>query len=137
MISDKQRFLNLLLLFEQNVKKSFFVNPFQSMGYPVIDANGKIIDINSNLKCANPSCTKHLWNETALTLASKDKFRPVSKNTLLLPAQGYVIVRFLADNPGYWPLHCHNLMHNLEGMAVLLHVKDSINNRPFSNIPDG
>ena len=107
------------------------------MGYPVINTNGKIIDINPNLECANPSCTKHFWNETALTLASKDKFRPVSKNTLLLPAQGYTIVRFRADNPGFWPLHCHNLMHNLEGMAVLLNVKDSINNRPFSNIPDG
>ena len=51
----------------------------QSIGHPVTDGNGNIIDINSNLKCANPSCTKHLWNETALADDVKDNIKPISK----------------------------------------------------------
>ena len=47
----------------------------------------------------------------------------MGKNTLLIPGQGYVIVRLRAKNPGAWPLHCHNLMHNLEGMAMVLNIK--------------
>lgn len=33
-------------------------------------------------------------------------FYPI-KDTISIPSQGYVIVRFLANNPGYWLLHCH------------------------------
>ena len=87
------------------------------------------------MKCLNPSCTLHEWNETALELGRLSSSHHVSKNTLLLPAQGYVVVRFRANNPGHWPLHCHNMMHNLEGMAVLLNVKDTKTNKPYSMIP--
>ena len=41
------------------------------------------------------------------------------KNTILLPAQGYTIVRFKATNPGWWPLHCHNALHNMEGKPLI------------------
>ena len=35
-------------------------------------------------------------------------------------AGGYVIVAFVADNPGYWFLHCHIEVHQLEGLAVII-----------------
>ena len=45
---------------------------------------------------------------------------------------GYTIVRFKATNPGYWPFHCHAMMHNLEGMLILLRIKDPANpDRPY------
>ena len=50
---------------------------------------------------------------------------------------GYAITRFKADNPGWWPLHCHNAMHNMEGMMLLLHIKDPLTNRPESMVPRG
>lgn len=107
-----------------------------NMGFPETFANGSIAGINKNLECLNEACTKHKWNEAAL---EKEEIQGhfISKNTLLLPAQGYSIVRFRAENPGYWPLHCHNMMHNLEGMGMLFYIKDSVNNRPFSMIPEG
>ena len=37
---------------------------------------------------------------------------------------GYIIVRFKAMNPGYWPFHCHAMMHNLEGMFILVQITD-------------
>ena len=35
-----------------------------------------------------------------------------------MPAQGYVVVRFRADNPGFWLFHCHQNLHFTEGMAL-------------------
>ena len=54
------------------------------------------------------------------------------KIQIILFLLGYTIVRFRATNPGYWPFHCHAMMHNLEGMFILLRIKDPNNpNRPI------
>ena len=39
------------------------------------------------------------------------------KHTVSLPPNGKVRVEFLADNPGRWFFHCHNLYHMETGMA--------------------
>ena len=31
----------------------------------------------------------------------------VKKDTVMTPHGGYTILRFVADNPGFWFLHCH------------------------------
>ena len=35
----------------------------------------------------------------------------VVKDTVILPGHGYVIIRFVADNPGWWLFHCHIIFH--------------------------
>ncbi|CAA6603231.1 putative multicopper oxidase (Laccase-like) [Rhodospirillaceae bacterium LM-1] len=41
------------------------------------------------------------------------------RDTVLVPAaMGEVTVAFDADNPGRWPLHCHNLFHMAAGMMT-------------------
>jgi hypothetical protein len=62
----------------------------------------------------------------------------IQKDTVIVPARGYVVVAFLANNPGYWFLHCHVECHLLEGMAVLIkeypHTQHSVrNNRSLSD----
>ncbi|KAF2499368.1 hypothetical protein BU16DRAFT_614808 [Lophium mytilinum] len=47
---------------------------------------------------------------------------PVKKDTVFIPRRGYVVIRFLADNPGIWMLHCHLLWHQASGMAMGLHI---------------
>ncbi|MBP2303872.1 multicopper oxidase domain-containing protein [Azospirillum melinis] len=47
--------------------------------------------------------------------------RPVAgavRDTVLVPMMGSVTVAFNADNPGRWPLHCHNLLHMATGMMT-------------------
>lgn len=47
--------------------------------------------------------------------------RPVSgavRDTVLVPMMASVTVAFDADNPGRWPLHCHNLLHMATGMMT-------------------
>lgn len=40
------------------------------------------------------------------------------RDTVLVPPLGAVKVVFDADNPGRWPLHCHNLYHQATGMMT-------------------
>ncbi|XP_015609345.1 laccase-6, partial [Cephus cinctus] len=47
---------------------------------------------------------------------------PPGKDTVLLPSGGYVILRFKADNPGWWLFHCHIVFHMIVGMDLIFHV---------------
>jgi FtsP/CotA-like multicopper oxidase with cupredoxin domain len=40
------------------------------------------------------------------------------RDTVIVPVGATVRVVFDADNPGSWPLHCHNLMHMASGMMT-------------------
>ena len=42
------------------------------------------------------------------------------KDTVVVPTGGYVIVRYRADNPGLWLVHCHTSAHHVTGMAVVV-----------------
>lgn len=44
------------------------------------------------------------------------------KDTIIVPNTGFVILRFKADNPGWWFFHCHFTWHAATGMNVVLHV---------------
>jgi len=44
----------------------------------------------------------------------------VRKDTVTVPSGGYAIIQFVADNPGYWIMHCHVETHTIEGMAVVI-----------------
>ncbi|XP_014215268.1 laccase-3-like [Copidosoma floridanum] len=48
--------------------------------------------------------------------------RPPYKDTIKAPGGGYTIVRFKADNPGYWFFHCHFEQHSNVGMALIFKV---------------
>lgn len=45
---------------------------------------------------------------------------PPRKDTIIVPNGGYAVIRFKANNPGLWIIHCHIEMHSLKGMALLL-----------------
>jgi FtsP/CotA-like multicopper oxidase with cupredoxin domain len=47
---------------------------------------------------------------------------PLRKDTVSVPRRGHVILRFPADNPGIWMLHCHMMVHLGSGMAMGFHI---------------
>uniref|UniRef100_A0A0E0QXZ6 laccase n=2 Tax=Oryza TaxID=4527 RepID=A0A0E0QXZ6_ORYRU len=49
---------------------------------------------------------------------------PPRKNTVLVPNLGWAAVRFVADNPGAWLMHCHFEFHLSMGMAAVFIVED-------------
>ncbi|KAK0601972.1 hypothetical protein LWI29_029204 [Acer saccharum] len=49
---------------------------------------------------------------------------PPEVNTIQLPRKGWAAIRFVADNPGVWFLHCHFERHTSWGMSVAIIVKN-------------
>ncbi|KAL5012009.1 hypothetical protein ScPMuIL_010560 [Solemya velum] len=47
---------------------------------------------------------------------------PVGKDTVTIPNGGYTILRFYADNPGFWFFHCHIEFHVDVGMGAFFQV---------------
>jgi len=56
--------------------------------------------------------------------------KTVRKDTVIVPAGGYVVINFISDNPGYWFLHCHIEVHQLEGMALIINEAKDRQNPP-------
>lgn len=84
-------------------------------------------------KCDDNKCTKPKWRDNKppfFTISSTT----VRKDTVMVPAGGYVVVNFISDNPGYWFLHCHIEDHTLEGMGILINEasneQNSLSGRP-------
>ncbi|KAJ8298423.1 hypothetical protein KUTeg_024954 [Tegillarca granosa] len=46
----------------------------------------------------------------------------VAKDSVTVPDGGYVIIRFHANNPGFWMLHCHISFHNQIGMGLIVQI---------------
>ena len=50
----------------------------------------------------------------------ESRFAGAVRDTVLVPQKTTVTVAFDADNPGWWPLHCHLLYHRHAGMFTTL-----------------
>ena len=89
-------------------------------GYGMYDNEGKVYEPNADLRCESSPCiTAPRWsNKEDNIISINDK--TVRKDTVIVPAGGYVVIDFIADNPGYWFLHCHIESHQLEGMALVI-----------------
>ncbi|KAK4270343.1 hypothetical protein QN277_023388 [Acacia crassicarpa] len=49
---------------------------------------------------------------------------PIERNTAGVPSGGWVAIRFLADNPGVWFMHCHLEVHTSWGLKMAWVVQD-------------
>ena len=83
--------------------------------------------------CDSKSCTRPRW-ANATMLFSINPYT-VRKDTVTVPAGGYVVINFISDNPGHWFLHCHIEGHLLEGMALI--VNEAPEEQPKLKPPPG
>ncbi|KAK1271732.1 Laccase-3 [Acorus gramineus] len=51
---------------------------------------------------------------------------PPLRNTVAVPVNGWSVIRFKADNPGVWLMHCHLDVHITWGLAMVLIVEDGV-----------
>lgn len=88
------------------------------------NALGKLQENNTDVHCDSESCHNPRWVNDTLPpyLHWKRRVQPsaIRKDTVIVPAGGYVVIAFFANNPGYWFMHCHIEAHQLEGMAVVV-----------------
>ena len=118
------------------------------IGYPNLNEDGLFESANENIACTNIlndmiPCLNFInvedkqvieWsNGTNLTRLQADK-NFVRKDTVIVPFGGYAVIRFVVDNPGWWFLHCHIEIHQLEGMAVVIREQQPPNSQGKSKI---
>ncbi|KAK1283394.1 Laccase-3 [Acorus calamus] len=51
---------------------------------------------------------------------------PSLRNIVAVPVNGWAVIRFKADNPGVWLMHCHLDVHITWGLAMVLIVEDGV-----------
>ncbi|KAM1505535.1 hypothetical protein ACFXTO_001512 [Malus domestica] len=51
---------------------------------------------------------------------------PPLRNTVAVPANGWAVIRFVADNPGAWIMHCHLDVHINWGLAMVFLVDNGV-----------
>ncbi|XP_044176997.1 laccase-15-like isoform X1 [Acropora millepora] len=111
------------------------------VGYPEYnETTGFIENVTSDIhcedaECTNPgcdpkACTRPRWANGGPPEGIAIHPKTVRKDTVQVPAGGYVVVNYLSDNPGYWFLHCHNELHQLQGMALIVKEGDYQKNHP-------
>ena len=48
---------------------------------------------------------------------------PIQKDTIPVPDAGFAVMRFRADNPGFWIMHCHIDFHKLKASPLwIIHI---------------
>ncbi|GJE96101.1 multicopper oxidase [Phanerochaete sordida] len=50
--------------------------------------------------------------------ATLNTVNPLARDTVEIPANGWVVLRFVTDNPGVWTLHCHIAWHMSAGLLM-------------------
>ena len=110
---------------------SFTLNiPSQSLlqvlktGYANLDPETKRYkSLNPDIRCKEPNCLQLQWADPAWSdgkIPGLNLIDPPLKDTVTVPVGGYVVIRFAADNPGWWIMHCHVELHQVEGMALII-----------------
>lgn len=51
---------------------------------------------------------------------------PPLRNTVAVPVNGWAVIRFVADNPGVWIMHCHLDVHITWGLAMAFLVENGV-----------
>lgn len=91
-------------------------HPFHMHGHSVQVVGwgpGRFDPSSSSGSVNTTSTTTSITATTTWNLAN-----PLRRDTFTVPAQSHVVIRFLADNPGIWILHCHVAWHLESGMLV-------------------
>ena len=83
----------------------------------------------------NDFCLNPTWRNGSEPQVSLDEYT-LRKDTVILPALGYVVVHFKSTNPGMWLLHCHLMLHQSEGMALIVNEAQSRQPPPPKGICD-
>ena len=108
---------------------SFFV---AKIAYPSYDHNGTIVSQTEDLTI--PNCGPGTWKDDVQPEGVRVDSETIRKDVIIIPAGGYVVVDFLADNPGWWFLHCHIDVHLSNGMGIVVGELPECQNPPLPDL---
>ena len=106
-----------------------------NIGYPTYYPNGTIDDRNPDITCDSQCNSNQIWTDGNPPLSLCEATNTcVMKDTVIVPAGGYVRVRFPRNNWGWWIMHCHIEPHLLGGMAMVV---NETSGTGFIPVPNG
>ena len=70
---------------------------------------------SDNETSSNSNSSKIVSNDNIDDLKFKN---PTRRDVTMLPANGWVVIAFITNNPGAWLMHCHIAWHVAEGLGV-------------------
>lgn len=65
---------------------------------------------------------KHALDLDQRGMLERQYLKPSLKDTVAVPNNGYAVLRFRADNPGFWLFHCHFQYHIVIGMNLVFQI---------------
>ena len=109
-------------------------------GYGDYDDNGTYMGASEDIECIvrsnNQTCPNNFitveeengelkqevrWKDMVMPESLNTQNRSLArKDTVMVPFGGYVVVRFIVDNPGWWLFHCHIQVDLSDGMAAVI-----------------
>lgn len=96
------------------------------MGFPTYNSTNFILESNQDINCKNTlHCNEKSWKDSTWlngNVPDMSNKNPTYRDTIPVPMGGYVVIRFIADNPGWWYAHCHLMLHQMAGMAFAMKV---------------
>lgn len=111
------------------------------LGYPHYHPNGSYASPNQDIECIKHTggeCERFITVDRLTSAGQTTRVQTVNwknnnppsdislsrpyvkKDTVIVPYGGYAVIRFTVDNPGWWFLHCHIEIHQLEGMSAVI-----------------
>ncbi|CAB3987327.1 laccase-25-like isoform X1 [Paramuricea clavata] len=93
---------------------SYFI---AKIGYPEYDESGRITVPKKDIKllpCGHPTWSDGIPGGIVVDSTT------VRKDTVIVPAGGYVVIHLLQNNPGWWFMYCHIDYHLNHGMAIAI-----------------
>ncbi|KAK0409052.1 hypothetical protein QR680_004312 [Steinernema hermaphroditum] len=108
------------------------------IGHPYYNAEGHIIHHNMDIPCTfdTAPCSNLSFSNPHWMSGNVDGIQkyPSLRDTVVVPAGGYVVIRFRANNPGWWLAHCHMIFHAKSGLGFAFKVGE---NSEIPSPPEG
>ena len=95
--------------------RSFWV---KEIAYPEYSDKGIIQNVNADVDV--PACGFGKWRNGRPSSIKPVNKTSIRKDTIIVPAGGYVVIEFVAHNPGSWLMHCHIDHHLILGMGLVI-----------------
>lgn len=111
----------------------------QDLNHPFHLHGHKFMVVNMGQHPAGIPMTRQIYQSMeksrSFSPAGQDE-NPPFKDTVSIPSKGFITIRFRADNPGFWLMHCHFDWHMAVGMGFVLQVGEvSDMVKPPENFP--
>uniref|UniRef100_A0A182JBL4 Uncharacterized protein n=1 Tax=Anopheles atroparvus TaxID=41427 RepID=A0A182JBL4_ANOAO len=104
-----------IVLYDTAEVRQAFYHPFHLHGH-------RFIVLDTGRFPGNITTDQITYLRNLRTVRRPNALSPPYKDTQSIPNRGFVRIRFRADNPGFWLVHCHFEWHLANGMGLVLQV---------------